>query len=182
MRFQKHINEHDYSALAFFQIFEDLNEASDSFILKMQKLGHKYGIKVRKTKTFQLEMAKAGKGVLELMKLVADYAVHADILDPEPRKKLEADIKSQFSGMKKEDVIAFVVNLDKTFLGITAIPRHILQNLLGIEITSYNNWQSNAEYVEKNIPKIISVLHVMGDKENEKLAVQLYKGVTGKDI
>lgn len=182
MRFENYIKEEDFNVLGFFHMFDDVNEASDEFIFKLQKMGQKYGVKVRKTKTFQQLVAGAGKGVLRLMKLVADYAVTADILDPAPRKKLEADIKAQFSGMKKEDVIAFMVNLDKSFLGITAIPRHIVQNILGIEITSYNNWQSNADYLNKNIPKIISILHIMGDTENEKIAKQLFTNVTGKTI
>lgn len=182
MRFQSYLNEETFNILGFVYLTDEVNEASDEFILKLQKMGQKYGIKVRKTKTFQELMAGAGKGVLHLMKLVTDYAVSADILDPTPRKKLEADIKAQFAGMKKEDVVAFIVNLDKSFLGITAIPRHIIQNILGIEITSYNNWQSNMDYVEKNVPKIISVLHIMGDHENEALAKRIYKNITGKDI
>lgn len=182
MRFENYINEQDFNVLGFYCLFEDLNEASDEFIFKLQKMGQKYGVKVRKTKTFQQLIATAGKGVLKLMKLIADYSLHADIFDNAARNKLASDIKAQFGKVKKEDVIAFMVNLDKSFLGITAIPRHIVQNILGIEITSYNNWQSNADYLNKNIPKIISILHIMGDTENEKLAKQLFSNVTGKTI
>jgi len=182
MRFENYINEQEFSALGFYYLFDDLNEASDELILKLQKMGHKYGVKVRKTKTFAALMSTAGSGVLKLMKMIADYSLHADILDTPARNKLASDIKGQFSKTKKEDVVAFIVNLDKSFLGITAIPRHIIQNLLGIEITSYNNWESNHAYIEKNIIKIAGVLHTMGDTENEKLAKQIYTSVTGKSI
>ena len=181
MRFQNYINE-DSNILGFYYLFDEVNEMSDETFQKIQALGHKMGVKVRKTKTFQNLIGTAGKGLMNLMKLVFKYSVEADILDPAPRKKLEADIKSQFAQVKKQDVIAFMVNLDKSFLGITAIPRHILQNLLGVEFTAYSNWASNHAYIEQNIQKIISVLMDMGDEENTELARRIYRNVTGKNI
>jgi hypothetical protein len=53
---------------------------------------------------------------------------------------------------------------------------------LGIEITSYNNWETNQAYIEKNVMKIISVLHTMGDHDSEKLAKQIYTNTTGRAI
>lgn len=180
MRFQKHINENEFNILGFIYLTDEVNEMADETFQKIQKLGHKMGLKVRKSKTFQNQMAKAGTGVLQLMKLVFHYAAHADIMDKVALKKVEGDIKSQFSKVKKEDVISFIVNLDKTFLGITSIPRHVLQNLLGITVTSYDNWATNQDYVEKNMQKIISVLHDMGDTEDEELAKRIYQNVIGK--
>lgn len=182
MRFQKYINEDEFNILGFYCLFDGVNETSDETFAKLQALGHKVGVRVNRTKTFQDLMGGAGKGLTNLMKLVFDYSLHADILDPAPRKKLEADIKAQFSKVRKEDVVAFMVNLDKTFLGITAIPRHILQNILGVEFTSYNNWASNHDYVRDNMRRIISVLKDMGDEESLVLAKRIYKNVTGKDI
>lgn len=179
MRFNNYIKE-DYT-LGFYQIF-GTNEISDELFVKLQKLGHKMGVKVRKSKTFQDQIKKAGTGVLHLMKLVADYSVHADVLDPAPRKKLESDIKSQFSKVRKEDVVSFIVNLDKSFLGLTSIPRHVLQNLLGITITSYDNWQSGVDYVKTNMEKIVSVLDDMGDEEDVRLAKRIYKNVVGVEL
>lgn len=182
MRFQNYITENEFNCIGFYQIFDELNEMSDESFQKLQKLGHKMGIKVSKTKTFQRIIENASKGLIELFKLLLDYSLHADILDPESLKKLVSDIKSQFSKIKKQDVIAFFVNLDKTFLGITAIPRHLLQNILGVEFTAYNNWASNHDYVEQNIEKIITVLDDMGDDENLKLAKRIYKNIKLKGI
>ncbi len=184
MRFNNYLKEDSFNILGFVYLYEgQVNEAlSDETIQKFQTLGKKMGIKVRKSKTFQHQLKKAGKGVLELMRLVLDYSLHAHILDLDALKKLKNDIKAQFAKVKKEDVISFMVNIDKTFLGLTSIPRHVLQNLLGITVSTYDNWQSNYDYVEKNMLKIISVLDDMGDKENIKLAKQIYKNVTGKDV
>jgi len=182
MRFKQHIDENEFNVLSFYHIFDDVNEMSDESFQKLQALGHKMGVKVRKTKTFQNLIGTAGKGMMVLLKLVLDYSIKADVLDPVPRRKLESDIKSQFGKLKKQDVIAFFVNLDKTFLGITAIPRHILQNLLGVEFTAYSNWASNYDYIEQNIQKIISVLMDMGDDENTELAKRIYRNVTGKTV
>lgn len=182
MRFSQHISEDKPNILGFYYMVTELNEVTDEFLLKLQILGQKMGLKVRKSKTFFDIIGNAGKGVLHLMKLVMDYSIHADILDTPTRKKLEQDIKAQFSKVDKQDVISFIVNLDKSFLGITSIPRHILQNLLGITITSYDNWQTNQDYIELNMSKIISVLATMGDTEDLILAKRIYTNVTGKSI
>lgn len=180
MRFNQYLREDDFDILKVYYLFDDMNEMSDETFMKLQHLGHKMGVKVRKTKTFQNLIGGAGKGMLRLLKLVLQYSLEADILDPAPRKKLEADIRAEFSKVQKQDVIAFFVNLDKSFLGITAIPRHILQNLLGVEFTAYSNWASNHDYVEQNIQKIMSVLKDMGDEQNLELATRIYKNITGK--
>jgi hypothetical protein len=183
MSFRELLETNPYNMIGIYQMIDEelLHEAvSDETFAKLQKLGFKLGVKVRRSKTFQQLIANAGVGVLKLMKLVLDYSLHADILDPAPRKKLEADIKAQFSKVKKEDVIAFIVNLDKTFLGLTSIPRHVLQNLLGISITSYDNWQASSTYVEKNMEKIISALEAMKDDEDAELAKKIYANVTGR--
>jgi len=170
MKFQQYLNEREFNILGFIYLTNEINEVSDEFLASLQKLGQKMGIKVRKSKTFQEQLGKAGKGVLHLMKLILDYSVHADILDKEPLLQLEKDIKLQFSKVQKEDIISFIVNIDKTFLGITSIPRHIMQNILGISISTYDNFQSNHDYVYKNMTKIIATLHAMGDTDNEELA------------
>lgn len=182
MRFRQYIMEEDVNILGFYYMITELNEISDEFLLKLQILGQKMGVKVRRSKTFHHQLSKAGKGVLHLMKLVMDYSVHADILDTDARKKLEQDIKTSFSKVKKEEVVSFIVNIDKSFLGITAIPRHIIQNLLGITITSYDNWKTNQDYVSLNMEKIIAVLNTMGDTEDLELAKRIYFNVTGKTI
>jgi len=181
MRFQNYIKEDDFNILGYIYLSDEINEMSDATFLKIQAFGHKMGVKVRKTKTFQNLISGTGRGMMRLMKLVFQYSTDADILDPVPRKKLETDIKGEFGKLKKQDVIAFMVNLDKTFLGITAIPRHILQNLLGVEFTAYSNWASNHDYIEQNMEKIMSVLKDMGDEESLILAKRIYKNVTGKE-
>ena len=185
MRYSEYIKEEDVNPniLGFYHMFNQLDEMlSDDTFQKLQALGFKFGIKVRRSKTFQNILAGAGKGVLELMKLVAHYSVHADVMDRAARAKLEADIKAQFAKTSREDVIAFIVNVDKTFLGLTSIPRHVLQNILGIEMSSYNNWQTNQRYVELNMEKIIGALKAMDDDENLTLARRIYKNVSGKDL
>jgi len=182
MKFKNYINEVDYNILSYIYITDELNEISDELLLKLQTLGKKVGIKVRKSKTFQYQLSRAGKGVLHLTKLLIDYSIHADLLDPQPRQQLEKDIKDAFSKVKKEDVVSFFVNIDKTFLGITAIPRHVLQNVLGITITAFDNYVDGVDYIEKNMGKIISTLHDMGDTESEGLAKRIYTNVTGKEI
>jgi len=181
MRFEQYLNEESTNVLGYVFLSNELNEVvSDSFLFKLQALGQKMGLKVRKSRTFQQQLSNAGSGVLDLMKIVFEYSVHADIFDTSARKKLEQEIKDKYSKVRKEDVISFIVNIDKTFLGITSIPRHILQNILGITITSYDNWQTNNDYVSLNMEKIIMVLDDMKDEENAILARKIYTNVTGK--
>jgi len=182
MKFKNYISEMDYNILYYIYLTDEINEISDELLLKLETLGKNVGIKVRKSKTFQYQLANAGKGVLHLTKLIIDYSIHADILDPKARQQLENDIRSSFSKVKKEDVVSFFVNIDKTFLGITSIPRHILQNILGISVTAFDNYVSGTDYIEKNMGKIISTLHDMGETESEGLARKIYTNVTGKEI
>lgn len=182
MRFEKHLKEDFTNILGYAYLCGELNEVSDTFLLKLQSLGQKVGIKVRKSKTFQDQMKNAGKGVLHLMKLVAEYSVHADVMDSVARKKLEQDMKTQFSKVRREDVVSFIVNLDKSFLGLTSIPRHVLQNVLGITITTFDNWQTDQDYVEKTMPKVIAVLKKIGDDEDVELARRIYKNISGHAI
>ena len=182
MKFKQYLSEEHINMMAFIYLTDEVNEISDELLLKLQILGKKMGLKVRKSKTFQHQLSKAGKGVLHLTKLVIDYSIHADLMDIEARKKLESDIKSAFSNVKKEDVVSFFVNIDKTFLGLTSIPRHVLQNILGISITAFDNYTSGVDYIEKNMGKIISTLHDMGETESEGLARRIYKNVTGNEI
>lgn len=186
MRFQQYLDdENPFQILEYYMIFGDqLNEMGlkDDTFLKIQALGQKMGIKVRKSKTFHLQLKKAGVGIAHLMKLVFDYSLHADIMDKDARKKLEQDIKAQFAKVNRQDVISFIVNVDKTFLGITSIPRHVMQNLLGITIATYDNWRSDQDYIKVNLEKIISVLDSMGDTEDLELAKRIYSNVTGVAI
>lgn len=168
--------------LGYVFLTNELNEVSDEFLVKLQTIGKKMGIKVRKSKTFQNQINKAGKGVIKLMKLVLDYSVHDDIFDIESGKRLEKEIKTQFGQVKKEDVISFIVNIDKSFIGITSIPRHILQNVLGISITSFDNYVTDVDYIEKNMSKIISVLSGLGADEEVVLAKRIYNNITGHSI
>ena len=182
MKFKQYIDEESMNVFGYIYLTNELNEVSDDFLLKLQSVGKKMGIKVRKSKTFQNQINKAGKGVLHLMKLVLDYSLHDDIFDIQAGKKLEQEMKSQFSKVKKEDVISFIVNIDKSFIGITSIPRHILQNVLGISITSFDNYVSDVDYIEKNMGKIISSLRDLGAKEEEIMAKRIYSNITGHQL
>ena len=182
MRFKNYINEDEenpFAVLGFYQIFDTTNEITDETLVKLQTLGQTMGIKVRRSKTFQEQMKKAGKGVMHLMKLDLDYSIHADIMDSKARNKLAADIKTQFSKVKKHDVISFIVNIDKSFLGLTAIPRHVLQNVLGISITSYDNWETNQDYVIKQLQKVQAVLASMKDEEDVVLIKRVIQNLGG---
>lgn len=181
MRFQNYINEQELNILGFIYLIDNINE-NDDFVSKLQQFGNKVGIKVAKTKTFQSDLKKAGSGVLTLMKMVIDYSFHADVMDKSARNKLIQDMKSQFSKVNKQEVVAFLVNMDRTFFGITSIPRHILQNIVGVELTTYNNWKTDLNYIDTSLVKIITVLNKMGDNDNVKIAKQLYTNVVGKSI
>lgn len=180
MRFKQYLTEEEFNILGCYMMIDSLDESvSDETFIKLQTLGQKFGVKVRRSKTFQSVIKKTSIGVLHLMKLVLDYSIHADIMDRDVRLKLESNIKAQFSKVKQEDVISFIVNIDKTFLGITSIPRHVMQNILGITITTYDNWVSNQEYVLKTLEKVMSVLDNMGDKDNLDIIKRVYLSVKG---
>ncbi len=182
MKFQQYINEEYINVFGYAFLTNELNEVSDEFLVKLQHIGRKMGIKVIKSKTFQKQMKGAGKGVVELMKMVLDYSIHADIFDTQSRTKLEDDMKDQLSKCKREDVVSFIINIDKSFFGITSIPRHILQNVLGVTFTAFDNYENDVVYIGRSIKKIIPMLDAVGDEEDIDLAKRIYFNVTGQKI
>lgn len=179
MRLKEFLNEDssNLNILGFLYINNNCNEVSNEFLSKLQLLGRRMGIKITKSKTLSDLYKDASDPLREMFNDVILYSMYADVMDPQARKDLIQSIKRHFKRTNREDIISFMLNLDRMFFGITAIPRHMLQNILGVKFTSYDNWVDSRAYILRELDKIKNVLQKVGAKEEIDMVDKLYKNV-----
>ena len=84
-------------------------------------------------------------------------------------------MKKKIKAIDKKQLMAFLFQLDKASFGITAHIRHILQTLLGVEVTTYNRWMEDYEYMQKELKHIKTVLDRVGASKEEYEALQKFQ-------
>lgn len=143
-----------------------IDEVSDKTFEVIKSLGKKLGFKIKKTNTLFDYLKRAEREFETILRLASLYMM-TDVSDPSTRKKLLSDIKNEVKKVNKKELLAFFMQLDKSLLGTTAIPRHVLASILGIEITTYNRWLGDVDYIDKEIRHIKKVLKRMPGTDKE---------------
>lgn len=154
----------------------EINEMSDETFQAIKRLGKKMGFRVKKSDTLFDYIKRAGKNMEDLLRLATLYGM-TDIKDRETRKELTQDMKDTFKKVNKRDLAAFLLQLDRGVGGLTAIPRHVLMSLFGIEVATQNTWLADKEYLEKEFRHIKKVLKRMGAEKELKDAEALEKKI-----
>jgi hypothetical protein len=99
--------------------------------------------------------------------------------NPKKASKLKTELDKALTKTTKKDVMSFFLQLDKNLLSLTSIPRHILQSFFGVEVSTYNQWKEEKEYILDSLEKIKKVLQRMdGEHDKEmKLLLDLDKSI-----
>lgn len=154
---------------------KQLNEMSNDTFETIKKVGKKLGVRIKKSDTVFTYLKKFGRGVDDLIRLSSLYLI-TDITDSKSRKDIVQDAKNILKGMNKKEIAAFIFQLDKATVGITAHLRHIMQSIFGLEVATYNNWMEDIDYIKKELRHIKTVLKRMGNSEKElKMAEKFEK-------
>lgn len=143
-----------------------VDEVSDKTFEVMERLGKRMGFKIKKSNTLFDYLRQAGGKFETILRLASLYLL-TDISAGEERKEIAQDIKNEIKKVNKKDLMAFFMQLDKALLGFTSIPRHVLMSILGIEITTYNRWMDDVDYIDKETRHIKKVLKRMPGTDKE---------------
>lgn len=169
MRFDNYLNEYNLIP-QYILLFEDigLNEikVTDPIFTDLKNLGKKVGIRLKRSDSIFTYLKDAGKKAQDLIRFASLYLL-TDITDNKSRGELVSDAKRTMKNMDKKEMIAFMFQLDKATVGITAHLRHVMQSIFGLEVATYNKWLNDVDYLKKEIRHIKTVLKRMGDKEKE---------------
>lgn len=145
-----------YNILAQYELNEDI--VPDSVFNNIKTVGNKVGFKVRKSDTLFDYLSAAEEEIGNIFNLVCLYIIARNAT---VRNELKTEIKQALSKINTRRLVAFFIQLDKFTIGIVSIVRRVLQNVFGIEISSYNSWAKDIEYVLSNMEKIRQVLMKM---------------------
>jgi hypothetical protein len=163
--------------LAIYSYIQPINELSDESFNTVKKLGKKLGFKVKRSDSLFKYLKRAGKGINDLFRTAVIFGM-TDVTNKKLQKKLIGDAKKTLGSMDKKEVTAFLMQLDRGTIGITAHIRHILMSFFGVEIATYNQWKSDIEYLEHEAEKIQKKLQKMGlDNSQEMELVQKFKNL-----
>lgn len=147
---------------------DELNEMSDENFQAIKRLGDKMGMKVSKSHSLFSLLKKFGSDVGRVLALATKYHFANVFRNTEKANEIKKEMDKALTRTTKKDVLSFFMQLDKNLLSLTAIPRHILQSFFGVEISTYNHWKEEKEYIIDALGKIERVLDKMeGDHEKE---------------
>jgi len=172
-RFQSYIERNEFSIISeYITLMEyfQLDEMSPQTFINIKKAGEKLGLNVKKSKSLVDYLKGADKKIGELLRYSTMFLA-TDIGDNKTRKKIIGWMREALRSIDKRDVIGFLIQLDKVSFGLTSHIRHMFQSLFGVEVTTYNDWKSNYDYVENELRKIKEVLSKAGASEEEMKAV-----------
>lgn len=142
-----------------------LNEdiVPDFIFNNIQSAGKKVGFKIKRSDTLFDYLASGGKEIVNLFNLICLY-----IIASEPEKtNVKNDIKTELKKINRRRLIAFILQIDKLSFGLTSIVRHILMAVFGLEVTTYNKWAKDIEYIMTHLDKIKKVLMSMNPTPEE---------------
>jgi len=142
-----------------------LNESlvPDFIFNNIKSVGDKIGFKIKRSDTLFNYIGYAEREIVELFNLVCLYI----IAGPTDKSSLKSEIKKSVSGINRKRLVAFFIQADKLTLGLVAFVGKIIQNITGVEITSYNKWVSNIEYIIVHLDDVKSVLDTMNPTPEE---------------
>lgn len=145
-----------------------INEAMipDVVFNNIKSAASKVGFKVKRSDSIFDYLASAGSEIQELFSLICQYIV----AEKENKSELKSQIKTALGKINHRRITAFVLMLDKMTFGLTSIVRHILMYVFGIEITTYNKWENDINYILTHLGKVKKVLMGMSPTEEEIIA------------
>lgn len=148
--------------------YGNINEAMipDRVFDNVKSAASKVGLKVKRSDSIFDYLASAGVEMQELFSLLCQYI----IAEKENKSALKAQIKTALGKINHRRITAFVLMLDKMTFGLTSIVRHILMYVFGIEVTTYNRWENDINYILTHLGKVKKVLMTMSPTEEEIIA------------
>jgi len=139
MKFDKYIKPIKFTYLTeYVTICEAamLSEMSNEKFEEIRLAAKKLGIKVNRSDSIFDFLKDIGSTTSDFFRAAVLYA-STDMSDKKTKQVFVSDMKSALSRITKKEMVAFLLVLDKSTLGITSHVRHILQGLFGIEVTGY---------------------------------------------
>ncbi len=165
--------------LMFLEYDQEINEMSDESFQSIKKLGDRMGVKVSKSHTLFSLLKRFSSDVGRVIGLATRFHFAKITNNPKKASKLKIELDKALTKTTKKDVMSFFLQLDKNLLSLTSIPRHILQSFFGVEISTYNQWKEDKDYILDSLEKIRKVLQKMdGEHDKEmKMLVNLEKSI-----
>ena len=158
---------------------DNLNEMSDESFMALKKLGDKMGFKVSKSHSLFSLLKKFSKDVGNVIGLATKYHFATLTGNSAKASEIKQKLDKSLTKTTKKDVMSFFLQLDKNLLSLTSIPRHILQSFFGVEISTYNQWKSEKDYIIMSLEKVNQVLSKMDSdtREEQKILNQLMNSI-----
>lgn len=151
------INDNIFEDMATIIEFGMVSEMAvpDPVYQNIKKVGKKIGFKIKRSDTMFDYLARAEREIVDVFNLLCWYILATD---KKQKEELKDEIKKALLQINRKRLIAFFVQMDKFTFGIMALVRRVVQNIFGIEITSYNTYVQDIEYIVDHLAKIKKVL------------------------
>jgi hypothetical protein len=180
MRLKNFIKEKEYNHLSdFISMCESTKVVPDNTFDALVKAADKVGIRIKRTETVWDYLKDASKKLNNIVRNVAIY-LSTDISNKPLKGKIADDIKKEIKTIDKKELFDFLLQLDKSSFGISSHIRHALQSLAGIELSSYNNWLKDHDYIEQEIKNLKAVMQKVGASKEEMQTIDKLQNMISK--
>ena len=155
MRLNKYIQDNNFpylSSLLYLTKNDIVNEhiIPDNLFNLLKKIGEKIGINVKRSDTIFDYIEKAQSNLVDLFTYATLYFLSKN---PKQKEQLKKDMADVLKNVNVKEITAFLMQLDRATIGLTAHVRHILMSLFGIEIATYNKIHTDIELIQKELQK-----------------------------
>lgn len=156
-----------------------LDETSEPTYKAIKSVGEKLGLKVLKSDSLFDYLKRAGKLIDDLVRLASIYLL-TDIRNKKIKSEIVRDARKIIKKIDKKELMAFLMQLDRSTLGITAHLRHITMSIFGVEITTYNRWLKDVDYLKSEIKNLKAALNRLEGVEDEKEVLKHFEIMMNK--
>lgn len=179
MKFYNYINENNALNGYIILLNYDLNEVSQESFMTLKSLGDKLGLRLTKSRTVFSLLNKFSKNLTKIIILATKYHYYASVKHDNDRlKEIKKELDVLLSHTNRKEIMSFFAQLDASTLSLLTIPKNILQSIFGIEISTYNDWLSDKDYILTSLEKIKKVLMNIHDNNKEiELLNKFYKSI-----
>jgi len=139
MKFNNYLNNDSFTIFVEYVTLCEaamLSEMSNEKFKEIKAAAKKLGLRVNRSDSLFDYLKSASRFVNDLFRSAVLYA-STEMSNRSMKNVLKKDMKDAFKRMNKKEIAAFLLTLDKSTIGLTAHLRHILQGILGIEVTGY---------------------------------------------
>ena len=161
---------------------EHLYEMSDDNISLLKSFGDKLGLRISKSQTVFSLLGRASKNISRIVVLATKYHYYVNVkYDADKVKSIKNELDSLLARTNRKEIMSFFSQLDASTLSLLTIPKNILQSVFGIEISTYNDWLSDKDYILTSLEKIKKVLMNIPDNNKEtRILDALYQSIKAK--